>query len=98
MRLVKEGRKCVIEGAWCPEKRLLVWDRKGNSVRGRQDPEAEAAPATVSGEPMPLVPLVHPDGEGGQRPRPASQETCQASETLDAVGCDGKENEYDDND
>ena len=66
--------------------------------KGSHDPEAEAAPATVSGEPMPLVPLVHSDGEGGQRPRPASQETCQANETLDAVGCDGKEIEDDDDD
>ncbi len=66
--------------------------------KGSPDPEAEAAPATVSGKPMPLVPLVLSDGEGGQRPRPASQETCQANETLDPVGCDGKEIEDDDDD
>ncbi|SDC37645.1 hypothetical protein SAMN04488239_102129 [Ruegeria marina] len=54
--------------------------------------KSEAAPATVSGEPLfkrPLPGTIRGEGEQGQRP--ASQETCQARNETPAVGCGGKE-------
>jgi hypothetical protein len=42
-------------------------------------PDSAAAPATVSGEPFAISHWASPAWEGGERQRPASQETCRQS-------------------
>ena len=59
------------DGLVFPQASCVTWNRTGNFVRGKT-PEAEAAPATVSGEPAPTLPLdPRLVREGGQRHRPA---------------------------
>lgn len=73
-----------------------VWSRRRHPEAKREFGattalvKTKAAPATVSGELLFNQPLPELSrGEGEQRHRPASQETCQARNETPAVGCGG---------
>lgn len=74
----------TLNGAATFEKRMRL-----KRERGEDDPrgtETAAAPATVSGEQVCIMPLVN-NREGADQQRPASQETCHSYVQPQRTGC-----------